>query len=75
MTAAERLLATAWADVLKVPVDQVGRDDHFFDQGGTSLTAIRLSMRLDRRFSLRDVTDKPVLRDLAELIEVTAGDE
>jgi amino acid adenylation domain-containing protein len=81
VTEAERVLATAWADVLKVPVDQVGRDDHFFDQGGTSLTAIRLSMRLDRRFSLADVTNKPVLRELAELmettalIEVTAGDE
>jgi amino acid adenylation domain-containing protein len=68
-SATEQLLAAAWAEVLKAPVDQVGRDDHFFDQGGTSLTAIRLSMRLDRRVSLADVTGHPVLHDLADLID------
>lgn len=72
-SATEQLLADAWAEVLKVPVDQVGRDDHFFDHGGTSLTAIRLSMRLDRQVSLADVTSHPVLRELAGLIDATPG--
>jgi hypothetical protein len=70
---AEQRLATAWAEVLKVPVDHVGRDDHFFDEGGTSLTAIRLSMRLGRQVSLADVTSHPVLHDLAELVEAAAA--
>ena len=36
-TPTEQRLAAAWAKVLGVPEEQVGRQDHFFDRGGTSL--------------------------------------
>src|SRR5437867_4353235 len=36
-TATEQWLAAAWAKVLGIPKDQIGRRDHFFDLGGTSL--------------------------------------
>src|SRR5207249_5888189 len=36
-TATERRLAAAWAKVLGIPENQIGRRDHFFELGGTSL--------------------------------------
>jgi surfactin synthase thioesterase subunit len=66
-TAAELRVAAAWADVLGIPQDQIGRRDHFFDRGGTSLQAVKLVIALDRAVSLKDVTRLPVLADQARL--------
>ncbi|MFF9349260.1 amino acid adenylation domain-containing protein [Streptomyces sp. NPDC014734] len=68
-TPTEQHLAAAWARVLGIPQDQVGRRDHFFDRGGTSLSAVKLAIVLDRAVSLKDVTGHPVLADLAGLID------
>ncbi|WP_317891371.1 non-ribosomal peptide synthetase [Saccharopolyspora pogona] len=68
-TPTELEVAEKWAAVLRVPVDQVGRNAHFFDAGGTSLSAIRLVVQLDRRVSLEDVARNPVLADLAAVLE------
>ncbi|MEV5953136.1 amino acid adenylation domain-containing protein [Streptomyces sp. NPDC051987] len=65
----ERRLAAVWADLLGVPEERIGRGDHFFDSGGTSLTAVRLSLALDRAVSLKDITRHPVLADLAALLD------
>ncbi|MGA5582300.1 non-ribosomal peptide synthetase [Streptomyces thermodiastaticus] len=67
-TPAERRLAAVWADVLGVPRHRVGRHDHFFDSGGTSLSAVKLTIALDRAVSLRDITRHPRLADLAALL-------
>ncbi|MFI1356588.1 amino acid adenylation domain-containing protein [Streptomyces sp. NPDC020898] len=72
-TAGERRLAAAWAEVLGVPADRIGRLDHFFDRGGTSLSAVRLAIALDRAITLKDVTRHPVLADLAELLDTSAA--
>ena len=69
-TPTEQRLAAAWAKVLGVPPAQIGRRDHFFDRGGTSLTAVILVVTLDRAVSLTDVTRHPVLADLAEHIDL-----
>ncbi|MFI0166288.1 amino acid adenylation domain-containing protein [Streptomyces sp. NPDC017095] len=66
---AERRLAAAWAQVLGVPEERIGRTDHFFDCGGTSLSAVRLSVALDRAVSLKDITRHPVLADLAAVLD------
>ena len=68
-TPTERRLAAAWAKVLSVPPEQVSRQDHFFDRGGTSLSAVKLGVTLDRVFSLKDLTGHPVLADLAALVD------
>ncbi|MFG2223718.1 amino acid adenylation domain-containing protein [Streptomyces sp. NPDC048644] len=65
----ERRLATAWAKALGVPEDGIGRQDHFFDRGGTSLAAVKLVIALDRAVSLKDLTRHPVLADLADLLD------
>jgi amino acid adenylation domain-containing protein len=67
-TPAEQRLAVAWAKLLGIPEDQIGRRDHFFDRGGTSLSAVKLVIALDRAVSLKDVTRHPVLADLARLV-------
>ncbi|WP_320777626.1 non-ribosomal peptide synthetase [Streptomyces sp. CRN 30] len=72
-TPVERRLATVWAQALGIPVDRIGRRDHFFDRGGTSLSAVKLVVALDRTVSLKDVTAHPVLADLADLLERRAS--
>ena len=62
-------MAAGWAKVLGVPQEQVGRKDHFFDRGGTSLSAVKLAVTLDRVVSLKDLTSHPVLADLAALVD------
>ncbi|MFC8429045.1 amino acid adenylation domain-containing protein [Streptomyces sp. NPDC057253] len=69
LTAGERRLAQAWAEVLGVPADRIGRRDHFFDRGGSSLSAVRLAIALDRAITLKDVVRHPVLADLADLLD------
>ena len=63
-------MAAAWSKVLGTTEDQIGRNDHFFfDCGGSSLSAVKLAIKLDRAVSLTDVTRHPVLSDLAALID------
>ncbi|WP_328493232.1 amino acid adenylation domain-containing protein [Streptomyces sp. NBC_00414] len=74
-TPGERRLAAAWAEVLGIPQDRIGRLDHFFERGGTSLAAVKLAVALDRAITLRDVTRLPVLADLAGLLDAPAARE
>ncbi|HEY1974697.1 MAG TPA: amino acid adenylation domain-containing protein [Pseudonocardia sp.] len=68
-TPAELRLARAWAEVIGVPVEQIGRRDHFYDRGGTSLSAVKLAIALDRLLAVRDITHHPVLAEQAALLE------
>ncbi|MFE0044556.1 amino acid adenylation domain-containing protein [Streptomyces albireticuli] len=68
-TPTERWLARAWATALDAPPDRIGRDDHFFDRGGTSLAAVKMAIALDRAVTLKDLTRHPVLADLAKLVD------
>ncbi|MFJ1602506.1 amino acid adenylation domain-containing protein [Streptomyces sp. NPDC088253] len=72
-TPTEERLAAAWATVLGVRQHRIGRNAHFFDEGGTSLTALQLAIRLDRAVSLKDLTRHPVLADLARLLDARAA--
>lgn len=65
----ERRLATAWAEVLGLQVGRIGRDDDFFALGGTSLSAVRVVVNLDRALTLRQLTSAPTIRQLAALLE------
>jgi len=66
-TPTERRLAATWAQVLGMREDQIGRRDHFFDLGGTSLSAVKLAIALNRALSLKDIAEHPILADMAEL--------
>lgn len=71
-TPAEERMAAAWASVLGVPQGRIDRRDNFFDRGGTSLSAVRLAVTLDRAVSPADVNRHPVLTDLARFLDHTS---
>ncbi|GAB3467286.1 non-ribosomal peptide synthetase family protein [Actinophytocola sediminis] len=68
VTPAEWRVARAWAAVLGLPVERVDREHRFYDQGGTSLSALRLTIALDGGISVADITRHPVLADLATVL-------
>lgn len=74
-TAVERRIATVWAEVLGLPLDEVGRNDDFFAHGGGSLAAVRLVVQLGGLISLVDLMANPVLADLAAAAEGTGPAE
>ena len=71
----ETLLSTIWCDVLGV--EQVSREDTFFDCGGDSLSAGRVHSRMCRAFSahlpLRCLFEPLTLAQLAARIETSAA--
>ncbi|MET0373346.1 MAG: SDR family NAD(P)-dependent oxidoreductase [Rhizorhabdus sp.] len=70
-TAAERLIAELWSDLLGV--DPVRRDDDFFDLGGHSLLAVQFTNRLRKRtgrtLPLGALLDAPTVARLAAVID------
>jgi surfactin synthase thioesterase subunit len=68
-TEAERRLAETWAGVLGISTAEIGRNDNFFDRGGTSLSAVELVIALNSAISLKDVTGYPTLAEQAQLME------
>lgn len=71
-TATEERLAAAWATVLGVPQGRIDRRDNFFDRGGTSLSAVKLAITLERAVSPADVLRHPVLTDLARFLDTAS---
>ncbi|WP_448619125.1 acyl carrier protein [Geodermatophilus sp. URMC 65] len=59
--------------MLGIPADRIGRRDSFLDRGGTSLSAVKLAVALDRAVTRRDLVSHPVLADLAELVDERTG--
>lgn len=72
-TPTERRLAELWSQALKVPVHRIRRDAHFFALGGTSLSAVRLAIRLGRQVTVTELAAHPVLSDLAALLDERAA--
>ena len=66
-------MAAAWAEVLGISKYQIGRRDHFFELGATSLSAVKLVIALNRAVSLKDLTEHPILADLATLVDRRAA--
>ncbi|SDO58233.1 amino acid adenylation domain-containing protein [Pseudomonas congelans] len=65
----ETLLASIWADILKV--EQVGRHDHFFELGGHSLLAVKLIERMRQvglSADVRVLFSQPTLAALATAV-------
>ncbi|MES2300292.1 MAG: amino acid adenylation domain-containing protein, partial [Pseudomonadota bacterium] len=66
----EAALAALWQELLGL--EQVSRHDHFFDLGGHSLLAVQLAARIREQChveaSLKQLFDRPLLHQLAELI-------
>ncbi|SFH12235.1 non-ribosomal peptide synthetase [Pseudomonas sp. NFACC45] len=69
----EQQIAGVWQEVLEL--EQVGRNDHFFERGGHSLLATQAVSRLRKLtgypLSLRDLFNHPQLKALATLMAGT----
>jgi amino acid adenylation domain-containing protein len=67
----ESYLAQVWGDVLDL--EDIGRYAHFIELGGHSLAATQVISRIYNdyglSFSVRDLFNRPVLREFAELVE------
>ena len=48
----QQRLAAIWSDVLRIPVEAVGIDSHFFQLGGHSLKATLLAARVYKEFNV-----------------------
>jgi hypothetical protein len=76
VTETEIKLAGMWAEVLGV--DNVAREDDFFDIGGDSMLATTVVLLARRtwnvQFTVRVLLESPVLKDLASRIDVLAAD-
>jgi len=70
-TTTERRLATLWSSVLEL--DSVPADAGFFDLGGTSLAAITLLARIEkkmhRQLPVSSLLEHPTVRDLAAWLD------
>ncbi|SHE79580.1 fengycin family lipopeptide synthetase D [Seinonella peptonophila] len=73
----EEKLAYIWAEAFQL--ERVGIDDHFFDLGGHSLTAMKMIARIHRALSveitLAQLFAHPTIRQLSTCIEQAKGDE
>ena len=58
-----------WADVLKIPPEKIRPEDDFFEIGGNSLAALRVSLLLNNAISLTDVMRYSRLAELVSAIE------
>ncbi|KAJ3039864.1 hypothetical protein HK097_002724 [Rhizophlyctis rosea] len=73
----ERELAGIWAVIVNVPAARIGRQAHFFEIGGHSLSAMRVLARIKDTFrielSLSELFDAPQLGALAAVIDRQMG--
>jgi aryl carrier-like protein len=70
----EGLLQGLWADVLKLELDSISREDSFFRLGGDSIGAMQLvGMARQKGVSLtvRDIFQNPILGNLAAVCTCT----
>jgi amino acid adenylation domain-containing protein len=69
----ERTLARIWGHVVDVPAERVGRQTHFFDIGGHSLSAMRVLARIKDSFRVElgvsQFFDEPRLDSIAAAID------
>lgn len=72
-TATEQRVVRLWSDLLKIPVERIGRGSRFVELGGTSLSAIRLSNALDRVVTVVDLWHTSTVADVAALIDRKAA--
>jgi len=69
----EARIAAIWADVLRVPVTQVGERQHFMELGGDSILSIQVVARCRKAgwpLTLKDLFDHPTVVALAQCLRV-----
>ena len=72
-TDTERKLQQLWAELLRIPIEQIGAQDDFFRSGGDSISAMRLVSKIRGGWQIlltvADIFRHPVLSDLAAVAD------
>lgn len=75
-TATEKSIANIWGEILRL--NDIGREDNFFDLGGHSLLATRTISRIRTVFGvevpLRSLFEAPTIRGLSRRVEVLVNE-
>ncbi|MEM7345612.1 MAG: amino acid adenylation domain-containing protein, partial [Chloroflexota bacterium] len=78
-TPTQTLLASIWADVLELPVEQIGIENDFFEAGGHSLLATQVISKVRSAFQvdlpLRTLFEQPTITILATEVEKARGQD
>ena len=71
----EQILAAVWAEILGL--DAIGTDDDFFELGGDSLLAVRITVRareaLGREIALQSLFESPTVKGLSAGLSAAAS--
>lgn len=77
-TQMEKVMQRYFSEILGLPLEEIGADDHFFNRGGDSLTAMKmvgLARKDNHNISVKDIFDHPQLGALASIVSTGDGDE
>lgn len=69
-TETEKAIAAVWSELLGI--EHIGGDDDFFSLGGSSIMSVRCiaeSAKQGLQFTVTDLYDYPILKDLAHIID------
>lgn len=77
-TEIERTLAEIWSEVLEISNEEIGRQSHFFEIGGHSLSAARVVAHIKEKLGVEvgmsQVFEYPRLTELAERVDKARSD-
>lgn len=60
----KKMLKKIWANVLGIEEESIHEEDDFFSIGGNSLSALKVSLLLDKKISLKTVMQKSIFIEL-----------
>eukprot|EP00833_Pecoramyces_ruminatium_P010312 jgi/Orpsp1_1/1184344/evm.model.c7180000089162.1 len=74
----EEIICNIYSDIFNIPKLEVGKKNDFFELGGDSLNAIRISLRIEKelkiKINIKDIMSHPVICKLGEFIQSIIND-
>eukprot|EP00833_Pecoramyces_ruminatium_P018314 jgi/Orpsp1_1/1192346/evm.model.d7180000092453.1 len=78
-TTIEKIICKIYSDLFNIEVNKIGRNYDFYELGGDSLNAIRISSRIEKELNIKvyikDIMSHPIIYDLSEYIEFVMNDK
>lgn len=62
-------LKKIWSEILKINLEEISDNDDFYELGGNSIAALRVSMKLSKQISLIEIIKNSKLIELARVID------
>eukprot|EP00833_Pecoramyces_ruminatium_P004094 jgi/Orpsp1_1/1178126/evm.model.c7180000064162.1 len=75
----EKIICKMYSDIFNIPLNEIGRIHDFYELGGDSLNAIRISSRIEKELNIKiyikDIMSHSLICDLSKYIESIMNDE